>query len=109
MHLARMAKQLSESVTIYTDGNETLAKDIREAAVTEKTFSVDTRQISEFEKRLEGEKKSVLVHFADGSGTKKEGFLVGSLFPLWSSTMLTNNRFMARSHNRMAPLLSSSG
>ncbi|KAF7173483.1 hypothetical protein CNMCM6106_007561 [Aspergillus hiratsukae] len=77
LHLARMARRLSQSVTVYTNGNEQLAKEIQQAAevspVGTSWLKFDARPITRFEK---GEvAKTVIVHFAAGE-SKTEGFLV---------------------------------
>jgi hypothetical protein len=73
MHLARMAHQLSQSVTIYTNGNTYLVDDIRSAVRDAQWLEVDSRPITRFEKGETG--KTVILHFDDAS-TKQEGFLV---------------------------------
>ncbi|KAL4969537.1 thioredoxin reductase gliT [Aspergillus stella-maris] len=74
VHLARMAHQLSESVTIYTNGNITLVEEIKMAVENASWLKVDARPISRFEKGEVG--KTVNVHFQDKSAAKQEGFLV---------------------------------
>ncbi|KAL4779861.1 hypothetical protein BJX76DRAFT_351470 [Aspergillus varians] len=79
LHVLRMALQLAERVTVYTDGNEEFAAELR-AELGEMHAVVDTRKIVRLEKGAEG--AQVLVHFADsdekgdGQGSKVEGFLV---------------------------------
>ncbi|GFF71356.1 hypothetical protein IFM60648_03407 [Aspergillus lentulus] len=77
LHLARMAQRLSESVTIYTNGNEQLANEIQQAAEASPAgaswLKFDARPITRFEK---GEvAKSVIVHFGENE-SRTEGFLV---------------------------------
>lgn len=73
LHMARMARQLSDSVTVYTNGNSTLADEIKDAAVGNEWLRIESRPIARFQK---GEvDKTVIVHFKDQS-EKEEGFLV---------------------------------
>jgi hypothetical protein len=72
-----MAQRLSESVTVYTNGNEQLAKEIQQAAEASPAgaswLKFDARPITRFEK---GEvAKSVIVHFGENE-SRTEGFLV---------------------------------
>ena len=78
LHLARMAKRMTQKVTIYTAGAEELAQQVAEAAVSD-DIRVDSKSIARLEK---GEKSSVIMHFKDGQ-IITEGFLVGP------STLLT--------------------
>lgn len=77
LHLARMALRLSESVTIYTNGNEQLAKEIQQAAeespVGASGLKFEARPIRRFEKGDVA--KTVIVHLGE-SESKTEGFLV---------------------------------
>ncbi|KAJ5180778.1 hypothetical protein N7492_003988 [Penicillium capsulatum] len=73
LHVARMAQRLSNSVTVYTNGNTGLADEIKDAAPGAEWLRFETRPITRFQK---GETDmNVLVHFAD-QDVKKEGFLV---------------------------------
>ena len=76
-HMAQNAAQLSDQVTIYTngDGNVTAELTPTFSALVESKFVIEPRQI----KRLvgNGEDNSVTVEFVDGS-SKKEKFLVHS-------------------------------
>ncbi|KAL6237908.1 hypothetical protein BDW75DRAFT_202965 [Aspergillus navahoensis] len=77
LHMARMARRLSESVTVYTNGNEQLAKEIQQAAEESPTgaswLNFDARPITRLEK---GDiAKTVIVHFGE-TESKTEGFLV---------------------------------
>jgi thioredoxin reductase len=73
VHLARMAHRLSQSVTIYTNGNTYLVDEIRSAVSDAQWLEVDARPITLFEKGEIG--KTVILHF-DDANTKQEGFLV---------------------------------
>ncbi|KAL5042774.1 hypothetical protein BDW71DRAFT_189360 [Aspergillus fruticulosus] len=73
LHLARMAHQLSQSVTIYTNGNTALADEIWSAVSDAPWLKVDARTIARFQKGDVG--KTVILHFDDAK-TKQEGFLV---------------------------------
>ena len=68
-----MAHQLSQSVTIYTNGNTALVDEINCAVSDAPWLKVDTRPITKFEKGDAG--KTVILHFDDAK-TKQEGFLV---------------------------------
>ncbi len=72
MLVARMAKRLAGDVTIYTDNNESLSKQIRES-LGKSSIKVDSRSIARLEKRKVG--AEVTIHFADKS-VQTEGFLV---------------------------------
>ena len=75
LHLTRMAHQLSQSVTVYTHGNEQLAIEITNAAPgSEAWLQLDSRQIARFEKREDGQ--GLIVHLKGQAETKEEGFLV---------------------------------
>ncbi|KAI0169964.1 FAD/NAD(P)-binding domain-containing protein [Hypoxylon sp. FL1284] len=71
IHMAENAAQLSDSVTIYTHGNNELAAQL--GNIGNPKFKVEPRQI----RRLldNGEKKSLTVEFEDGT-SKGEKFLV---------------------------------
>ncbi|KAL4868394.1 hypothetical protein BDV12DRAFT_197271 [Aspergillus spectabilis] len=76
LHLSRMALRLAESVTIYTNGNEEFASELR-LQVGGLNTNLDTRRITRFEKGETGAK--VLVHVENEEGgeqVKEEGFLV---------------------------------
>lgn len=74
LHMARMAKRLTEQVTVYTNGAEGLTNEIQ--AVLKGSISgirLDERKIAKLTK---GEKETeVDVAFVDGE-TVTEGFLV---------------------------------
>lgn len=73
LHMARMARQLSDSVTVYTHGDSLLAIEIKDAASGSEWLRVDSRPIARFQK---GDfSKTVIVHFEDQT-KKEEGFLV---------------------------------
>lgn len=78
LHLARMARQLSESVTVYTDGNEQLANEIQQAAEASSGVTswlkFDARPITRFE--TGDVARTVIVHFRESDESKTEGFLV---------------------------------
>ncbi|KAJ5438530.1 uncharacterized protein N7458_009528 [Penicillium daleae] len=73
VHLARMAHQLSQSVTIYTNGNTYLVDDLQSTVSDAQWLEIDARPITRFEKGETG--KTVIVHF-DDANTKQEGFLI---------------------------------
>lgn len=74
-HLARMAHNLAKTVTIYTNGNDTLADEIRPAVERDSWLSVENRPIRSLQKT---DGVPVVVEFEDGK-TKEEGFLVHSM------------------------------
>lgn len=76
--VARMAHRLSQSVTVYTDGNQILETEMKDAAPgSEPWLQFDSRPIARFQK---GEvAATVIVHFKDQPETKEEGFLVDIL------------------------------
>ncbi|KAL5366065.1 hypothetical protein BJX96DRAFT_25330 [Aspergillus floccosus] len=78
LHLARMARRLSQSVTIYTNGNERLVAEIQQTAKsisdTAQWLRFDARPITRFEKGASA--KTVVVHFGETDKSKVEGFLV---------------------------------
>ncbi|KAK1760326.1 FAD/NAD(P)-binding domain-protein [Echria macrotheca] len=79
LHLARMALRLSESVTIYTDGNidvQTQLGDILRSSTThnDKRIKIDNRTVTRLAKQSPTG-QGVQVHLADGS-VVEEGFVV---------------------------------
>lgn len=71
-HLARLAHNLADAVTIYTNGDETLTEQIRPAIERDPWLSVDPRPIRRLQKT---DGVPVIVELQDGA-TKEEGFLV---------------------------------
>lgn len=79
IHMARGAKQLASKVTIYTDGDETLASLLPAGLHLEErqTIAIDSRPIASFHKEQPVDRASdVTIHFSDGSNPKRESFLV---------------------------------
>ncbi|RFU32827.1 hypothetical protein B7463_g3514, partial [Scytalidium lignicola] len=72
LHVARQASSLSNSVTIYTNGSEDLAKDITAGLGAATAMKVDFRKIKRLSK--ESEKSSIRLEFEDGSSVV-EAFL----------------------------------
>ena len=74
LHVARQNLRLSEKVTMYTNGDEKLASEIK--AKLEKrpvsAMKVESRRISKLEKGPN--RAEVIVHLEDGT-TKTEGFI----------------------------------
>ncbi|KAF9894329.1 hypothetical protein FE257_007832 [Aspergillus nanangensis] len=70
--IARMAKRLSDQVTIYTNGNHTLAAQISPLIRSSK-ISVDARPIARL--NLVDSGPQVRIDFADGSASATEGFV----------------------------------
>ncbi|KAH9888160.1 FAD/NAD(P)-binding domain-containing protein [Xylariomycetidae sp. FL2044] len=73
LHFARQGLRMSRQVTLYTNGNEALAKDLTAALESSPApMTVDSRKIA---KLVKGPKAAeVIVHFEDGSSTT-EGFI----------------------------------
>ncbi|KAM0547796.1 hypothetical protein ACHAPJ_010257 [Fusarium lateritium] len=65
LHIARRASALSTVVTIYTNGSDTLAKDIVNSLGTTKQMKLDPHAIEEFAIGPDG--KGVVVRLQDGS------------------------------------------
>ena len=74
-HLARMAHKLAKTVTIYTNGDDSLTEQIRPAIERDSWLSVDSRPIRRLQKT---DGVPVVVELQDGT-TKEEGFLVHSM------------------------------
>ncbi|KAK0117786.1 hypothetical protein ONS95_012112 [Cadophora gregata] len=79
LHMARYANRLAEKVTIYTNGNESVTKDIEKAlsqckpeSKTRKNVTVDSRSILKMVKGAKG--GEVEVHLEGGEKTL-QGFL----------------------------------
>lgn len=71
LHIARNAAQLAQSVTIYTNGSESLCSDLIAALGEKSPITADSRSI----KRLAmGKEGNIVLEFEDGS-TKAESFL----------------------------------
>jgi len=83
MHMARMAKRLSDNVTVYTDGSVDLSEEIEAAvAVTgDGNIKVERRRVVRLERAESG--SGVVVHLEDGT-TVTEGFLVRIFPPFFS-------------------------
>lgn len=73
LHLARMARRLADTVTIYTDGAEELSEQIA-LLLNNDSLKVDRRELARLEKG-NATRSEVVVHFKDGS-SKSEGLLV---------------------------------
>lgn len=76
-HMARMARRLAGDVTIYTDGNEELAEQLRKTLENDQNISIDNRQIRRLTKGAKA--AEVDITFADGE-TVTEGFIVSTHF-----------------------------
>lgn len=70
--MARNGAQLSNAVTIYTNGSTKRAEAFEAATVAKEPFKADSRRIKKFELGPTG--SGVLITFEDGS-TRAEGFL----------------------------------
>lgn len=65
LHVARMASALSKTVTIYTNGNASLAADLESKFGTSTSMKTDSRNITHFSRGPKN--KEVTVHFDDGA------------------------------------------
>ncbi|KAK6214675.1 hypothetical protein LQW54_004183 [Pestalotiopsis sp. IQ-011] len=73
LHFARQALRLSDTVVLYTNGDEKLGKELEDAlAGAPAPMTVDNRKITKLVKAPG--RSQVTLHFADG-GSKTEGFL----------------------------------
>ncbi|KAJ5894552.1 hypothetical protein N7495_006243 [Penicillium taxi] len=72
LHVARQVSALTQTVTIYTNGSEDLAKEVSADFGASVVMKVDSRVIKRLSKQAE--KASVLVEFEDGSSVL-EGFI----------------------------------
>lgn len=73
LHFARQALRMSEQVTLYTNGNEQLAKDLTDALTAAPApMKVDSRKISKLVKAPE--RAQITLQFEDG-GSTTEAFL----------------------------------
>lgn len=77
MHMAHMASSLVHNVTIYTNGNETLAEELVQALSGASQYHVDTRAIAKISYQ-EGSNELVQIQFENGSDPKVEAFLAHS-------------------------------
>ncbi|KAL7620932.1 hypothetical protein AAE478_008243 [Parahypoxylon ruwenzoriense] len=75
VHMAQNAAQLTSQATIYTNGNDDVAAELKPlvSSLAQSKFNVDTRKIKRLLQNDNGD--SVTVEFVDGS-SKKEKFLV---------------------------------
>ncbi|KAI1662007.1 hypothetical protein F4813DRAFT_384722 [Daldinia decipiens] len=71
VHMAENAAQHSDSVTLYTHGNDEMAAQL--SPIANSKFKVEPRQIRRL--RENAQANSVIVEFVDGS-SKEEKFLV---------------------------------
>lgn len=74
LHLSRMAKRLTSNVTVYVDGNQELAKQIKESLGNDPVISVDERRISRLEK-VSKQTSEIILHMEDGTKVS-HGFIV---------------------------------
>jgi gliotoxin/aspirochlorine biosynthesis thioredoxin reductase len=73
LHFARQALRMVDQVTLYTNGNEQLAQDLKAALdAAPAPMTVDARKIAKLVK--EQERARITLHFEDGSSTT-EAFL----------------------------------
>lgn len=73
LHFARQALRISKQVTLYTNGNEELAKQLEEAlAKAPAPMTVEPKKIKKLVKGPE--RSQIVLHFEDGT-SKTEAFL----------------------------------
>lgn len=73
LHFARQALRISKQVTLYTNGNEELAKQLKGAlAKAPAPMTVESRKIEKLAKAPE--RSQIVLHFEDGT-SKTEAFL----------------------------------
>lgn len=73
MHMGRMAKRLAAKVTIYTDGNEELAEQLRAIVANDPAMRIDNRNIQRLSKGANGAEVDVTLA---GGEVVTEGFIV---------------------------------
>ena len=71
--MGRMAKRLADKVTIYTDGNEELAEQLRSIVADDSAMQIDNRSIQRLSKGAHA--AEVDMTFAGGA-VATEGFIV---------------------------------
>lgn len=76
MHMGRMAKRLADKVTIYTDGNEELAEQLRGIVANDPAMRIDNRSIQRLSKGVQGSEVDVTLA---GGEVVTEGFIVSWL------------------------------
>ena len=74
LHFARQGLRLTDEVTLYTNGNETLVSNLSDALDHPKVprMKIDPRRIKKLQKGLN--RSEVIIYFEDGT-TKVEGFI----------------------------------
>lgn len=73
LHFARQALRMTEQVTLYTNGDEKLAQDLKEAVeAAPAPMTVDSRKITKLSKAQE--RSQITLHFEDGT-SRTEAFL----------------------------------
>ena len=73
--MARMAKRLSDKVTIYSNGDKEVSSELSKIAA-DAGFSVEARRMVRLEK-AGGTRSGIVVHLEDGTMVT-EGFLVSA-------------------------------
>ncbi len=73
MHMARMAKRLADQVTIYTDGNEELAEQLRGTVADDPAMQIENRSIQRLAKGPQAAEVEVTLV---GGDVVTEGFIV---------------------------------
>ncbi|KAF3005414.1 hypothetical protein E8E14_000324 [Neopestalotiopsis sp. 37M] len=76
LHVARQALRMADAVTIYTNGNEELGKELEDALKAGPApMMVDTRKIAKLVKGSEGAQVALQFVGDEGNSSKTEGFL----------------------------------
>lgn len=76
MHMGRMAKRLADRVTIYTDGNEELAEQLRVIVANDPAIQVENQNIQRLAKGPHGAEVEITLA---GDEVVTEGFIVSWL------------------------------
>lgn len=72
MHMGRMARRLAEKVTIYTDGNEELAEQLRTTVADDPVMRIDNRSIQRLSKGSQAAEVDITLA---GGDVVTEGFI----------------------------------
>lgn len=75
MHMGRMSKRLADKVTIYTDGNEELAEQLRGIVANDPAMQIDNRSIQRLSKGARAAEVDITLA---GGEVVTQGFIVSS-------------------------------
>ena len=73
IHMAFMAGRLAKSITIYTNGEDTVTTQIKGSIDPAQPFTLEGRKIAKLER--EPDNSAIHIYFEDGT-SKRESFLV---------------------------------